>query len=63
MRTAKQVRDQIDALYYELKEIQEYCLHPFQEGKNKTGYGYGTESEYWTEVTCLECGLKWIEDQ
>jgi len=62
MRTVKEIQSEIDALYKEILEIQKECSHSMQESKCRTGYGYGTESEYWEEVTCLHCGYKWIEN-
>ena len=63
MRTAQVVAAEMAKLHEELLKIREECLHPFQESINRFSYGYGTECSYWQEVTCLECGKQWVEDQ
>ena len=64
MRTVKQMQALIDALYKEILEAQEACGHFSTKRVDKTGYGgYITECDHWTEVTCLDCNYRWIEDQ
>ena len=63
MNRIEEIKDQIDSLYKELKEIQDECSHPVscvtKKYEASTGNWDRSDDSYWINLYCSLCDKKW----
>lgn len=66
MNLIQEMYDEIKRLEEKIGTTQEQCSHPWQsvvlKNKSATGDLYSAD-EYWKDMHCQLCDMRWTEDQ